>query len=382
MANPDDGGGGAGGRRRRFTVDALFADHRPQATGVVDLPTAKEILLDRIEPDPDQPRRTFDLEKLDELAASIRIEGILQPIVVRYDAPRDTYVVVHGERRWRAARLAGLDRLPAIVREVPVERRLIQQLMENIVRDDLNAVDRAGALRALKIQLNDAPWEEVAEAVGIRRSRLFQLLGTEKLPDPVQDDIRSGRLSEKQSRALQGLAPAAQEALRAVIVADGMPAAEAMRLGRELRAIGPSADVDAAIGVIDRLRDPGSVAATTPVRTERATAPALGDDRCWSEISGRGSEVVGGGFDTTVSLLREIRAAAIGSPASSEAVRRAADAANAPAVTSDQIAAGVHALALALARVPAATVRPDHPAYVALVELRDTLDSLLPDSRL
>ncbi|HEX5498132.1 MAG TPA: ParB/RepB/Spo0J family partition protein, partial [Thermomicrobiales bacterium] len=187
-------------RRKRFTVDALFADHRPQAVGVADLANAKEIRLDRIEPDPDQPRRTFDDEKLAELSASIRREGVLQPIAVRYDAGRDAYVVLHGERRWRAARDAGLEAIPALVRDVPAERRLLQQLMENIVRDDLNAVDRAAALRALKAQLGDATWETVAEAVGIRRSRLFQLLGTEKLPEPARDDIRAGRLSEKQSR--------------------------------------------------------------------------------------------------------------------------------------------------------------------------------------
>src|SRR5918992_1266592 len=115
----------AGTRRRRFTVDALFADHRPQAVGVSDLSAAKEIRLDRIEADPDQPRRTFDEERLAELAASIGLEGVLQPIVVRYDAARDIYVVVHGERRLRAARLAGLAALPAIVREVPEERRLV-----------------------------------------------------------------------------------------------------------------------------------------------------------------------------------------------------------------------------------------------------------------
>lgn len=381
MTNPDaDGGGtGAAGRRRRFTVDALFADHRPQATGVADLPTAKEILLDRIEPDPDQPRRTFDPEKLDELAASIRIEGILQPIVVRYDAPRDTYVVVHGERRWRAARLAGLDRLPAIVREVPVGRRLIQQLMENIVRDDLNAVDRAGALRALKTQLNDAPWEDVAEAVGIRRSRLFQLLGTEKLPESIQDDIRSGRLSEKQSRALQGLAPAAREALRSVIMADGLPAAEAMRLGRELRAIGPSADVDAASAVIDRFRHQAPRVATPPVGTEPPLAPGSNDVRSRCKTSGRVG-VGGGGVEPIVSLLREIRAAATDAPTASDALRRAADAAGAPAFAPDQIAAGVEALAWSLARLPAAAIGPEHPAFSALVALRDALDSLLPDS--
>src|SRR5215208_3169700 len=95
-------------KKKRFTVDSLFADHRPQAVGVADLPTAKEIRLDRIEPDPEQPRRTFDAARLAELATSIGIEGVLQPIVVRYDEARDVYVIVHGERRWRASRQAGL----------------------------------------------------------------------------------------------------------------------------------------------------------------------------------------------------------------------------------------------------------------------------------
>ncbi len=222
-------------RRRRFTVDSLFTDSRPQAVGVADLVEAKQIDLDRIRSDPSQPRQTFDEEKLEELAASIRLEGVLQPIVVRYESGRDIYIVVQGERRWRASRMAGLASIPAMVRDVPIERRLIQQLMENIVRDDLNALDRASALRALKVQLRDAPWEAVAEAVGIRRSRLFQLLGTEKLPETAREDIRSGRLSEKQSRALQGLPAAAQEALRDAIVSENIPAEEAARLSRSLR---------------------------------------------------------------------------------------------------------------------------------------------------
>ncbi|MEZ4498331.1 MAG: ParB/RepB/Spo0J family partition protein [Thermomicrobiales bacterium] len=197
-------------RKRRFTVESLFTDTRPQAAGVNELPGSSLIALDRIDPDPDQPRRTFDEERLEELAASIRIEGVLQPIVVRYDIAIDRYIVVHGERRWRASQLAGLSDIPALVRDVPAERRLIQQLMENIVRDDLNPVDRSAALRMLKEQLGDPPWETVAETVGIKRSRLFQLLSTEKLPDAIQDDIRSGVLSEKQSRMLQNLDPPRQ----------------------------------------------------------------------------------------------------------------------------------------------------------------------------
>lgn len=224
-----------GRSRRRFTVDTLFTDTRPQATGVTDLVNAKEIELRRIEPDPDQPRKAFDEDRLAELAASIRAEGVLQPIVVRYDEARDTYVIVHGERRWRASAIAGKESVPALVRDVPQDRRLVQQLMENVVRDDLNAIDRAAALRALREQLGGVSWEQVAEAVGIKRSRLFQLLGTEKLPGQAQEDIQAGRLSEKQSRALQGLPEARQDALRELIVNTAMPASTATRLARAFR---------------------------------------------------------------------------------------------------------------------------------------------------
>lgn len=221
--------------RRRFTVDALFEDTRPQATGVTDLTSAKVIDLDRIVPDPDQPRRTFDTERLEELAASISTEGVLQPIAVRFDDDLGHYVIVHGERRWRASKLAGLRSIPAVVREVPAERRLVQQLMENVVRDDLNAVDRAAALRALRSQLGEPSWDIVAEAVGIKRSRLFQLLGTEKLPAAVQEDIRSGVLSEKQTRVLQGLNADRQSALHALLLEDSLSNAETERLARAFR---------------------------------------------------------------------------------------------------------------------------------------------------
>ncbi len=231
-------------RRRRFTVDSLFTDTTPRAAGVADLPNAKEIQLERIVPDPAQPRQTFDDERLAELAASMKREGVLQPIAVRYEAESDQYVILHGERRWRAARLAGLSAIPAIVREVPAEHRLIQQLMENVVREDLNAIDRAAALRALKAQMNDAPWEQVADAVGIRRSRLFQLLGTEKLPERVQEELRSGRLSEKQTRVLQGLPEIPQSALARMIIDEGLSQPAAQRLARAVRSDPSFVDLD------------------------------------------------------------------------------------------------------------------------------------------
>ena len=337
-------------RRRRFTVDSLFDDHRPQAVGVSDLPTAKEIRLDRIEADPGQPRQTFDEARMEELAASIRREGVLQPIAVSYDEGRDVYVVIHGERRLRAARLADLPAIPAVVRDVPDDRRLIQQLMENIVRDDLNAVDRAAALRALKNQLDDPPWEQVAEAVGIRRSRLFQLLGTEKLPERAREDIRDGRLSEKQSRALQGLSEEGQEAMRAAIVEDGIPADEAMRLSRALRASEPLPDVDTAMGRIAELR--------------RAGQPA---DR----PSGSVDEGELG------ALLSALAAAAAGGRQERTALAREADRLAAPAYDAVRVEADVLALARSLARAPEIALRPGGSAYAPLTALAGTLDALL-----
>lgn len=250
-----------GRSRRKFTVDALFTDTRPQAVGVQDLTEAKTIALDRIEPDPDQPRRSFDEARLEELTESIRKEGVLQPIVVRYDGERDRYVIVHGERRFRASQRAGQETIPALVRDVPEHRRLIQQLMENIVRDDLNAVDRARALRILKEQMDDAPWENVAAEVGIRRSRLFQLLDTGKLPEPAQEHIRAGTLSEKQSRALQGLPDAYQRALGDAIVDRAVPSQVATRIGRALRQSGRlETSRDGARDHVDELLDLAIVA--------------------------------------------------------------------------------------------------------------------------
>ena len=224
-----------GERRKRFSVDDLFADTRRQAVGVSELTEAKQIQLDRIEPDPEQPRREFDPERLDELATSIRSEGVLQPIAVRYITEKDVYVILHGERRWRAARQAGLESIPAIVRDVPEERRLLQQLMENIVREDLNALDRAHALRALKTRMHDAPWEQVAEAVGIRRSRLFQLLGTEKLSPKVQDALRQGVVSEKQTRAVQALPDDIQDELAESLMSGTLQPSDIDTAARALR---------------------------------------------------------------------------------------------------------------------------------------------------
>ncbi|MDQ2682537.1 MAG: ParB/RepB/Spo0J family partition protein [Chloroflexota bacterium] len=335
---------------RRFNLDDLLGDTRPQAVGVSDLPTGKEIRLDRIEADPDQPRRTFDGDKLEELTESIRIEGVLQPIVVRYDKPRDVYVVVHGERRWRAAQAAGLTTIPALVRDVPESRRLVQQLMENIVRDDLNAVDRAAALRSLRAQMNDAPWEQVAETVGIKRSRLFQLLGTEKLVDDAQSDIREGRLSEKQSRALQGLSPEHQRALRDVIVAENLPATIALAISRELRAIDLPDDHAAAVDAIARIRE------SLPGRNRTVIEPQSDPD--------------------LMSLLSLIARLETGNGPARVSLTRFADWNGFAPFDGDRLLDETWALAQTLCRVPKDQARGGQTRET-LVALRDALNGLL-----
>jgi ParB family chromosome partitioning protein len=275
---------------------------------------------------------------------------VLQPIAVRYDANRDTYVVIHGERRLRAAREAGLAAIPAIVREVPHDRRLLQQLMENVVREDLNAIDRAAALRTLKAQLDDAPWEQVAEMVGIRRSRLFQLLGTEKLPSQAREDIRHGRISEKQSRALQGLSPIRQNALRDAIVNDDLSAEEAMRIARTLRDASIEDEPAAVSRYIDDIRGTGS----------RVVSAALEDP-----------------LSAAAALFAGIEAAVAAEPGAAEALAAAARSARSATFDGDRLRREVLALARTLSRTPAEELIPGGTAYMPLSMLRRVLNTLL-----
>lgn len=335
--------------RKRFTVDALFSDTRPQAVGVRDLAEAKSISVERIHPDPSQPRRTFDPDKLEELAASIRAEGVLQPIVVRFDADHDRYVIVHGERRWRSSKEAGLAEIPAIVRDVPVERRLLQQLMENVIRDDLNAVDRAAALRALRSQMGEPSWDVVADAVGIKRSRLFQLLGTGKLAPGAQADIRAGRLSEKQSRALQGLSSTKQEALRDLIVEQNLSAAAAMRLARAYKGIDVSPPDDLAAAKRTLLQVHGFVFAKSEDQLQAQTRVLLG----------------------------AIRNAATGSPKAKIQLKSLASTLDASSFKEERFSQELNAIAKSLAAIPTGPGARPAALDTYLRDLRDALDALL-----
>ena len=160
----------------------------------------KELKISDISPDPEQPRRYFDKEKLEELASSIKIHGVLQPIVVvRKDSK---FLIVAGERRYRASKLAGLERVPAVVRELSDQNRLELSLIENIQRDNLNVLEMAEAYSKLREQFNLTA-KEIGERVGGRsESAVLNTLRLLKLPQIVKDYIVSGELKEGQARPL------------------------------------------------------------------------------------------------------------------------------------------------------------------------------------
>ena len=160
----------------------------------------RELAADLIRPNPQQPRRNFGGDSLNALADSIRARGVLQPLVVR-PLPGGTYELVAGERRLRAAKLAGLERVPAIVRETPEAERLELALIENMAREDLNPVDEARACATLVEDLGLTK-EEVGKRVGRSRVAVANLIRTLELPDEVLEMIAAGELSEGHGRAL------------------------------------------------------------------------------------------------------------------------------------------------------------------------------------
>jgi ParB family chromosome partitioning protein len=163
-------------------------------------PELRELDVSVIDPNPDQPRAKFDAAALDALAGSIGSVGLLQPLIVR---PLDDgrYELVAGERRWRAAQRAGIDRVPAVIRTSPEDERLQAALIENMVREDLNPVEEARACAALVDDLGISK-EELARRVGRSRAAISNLIRLLDLPDPVLSLLERGELTEGHGRAI------------------------------------------------------------------------------------------------------------------------------------------------------------------------------------
>src|SRR5215470_6952093 len=181
---------------------------------------ATELAVDSIEPNPNQPRKSFDDTKLNDLSISLGQTGILQPVVVRRVG--QGYQLIVGERRWRAAKLAGLTRIPAVVREATDAQSLELALVENLLREDLNPIEEAEAYQRLLAQFS---WtqEELSQKIGKDRSSVANSLRLLRLPDVIQDDLKSGRLTMGHARALLALTlPSEQLRLRDEILAQAM----------------------------------------------------------------------------------------------------------------------------------------------------------------
>ena len=161
-----------------------------------------EVAVDRISASPFQPRRTFDEAKIEELAASIRNQGIIQPLVVRPKS--DGFELIAGERRWRAAMKAGLSRVPVVVRDASDHEALQLALVENLQREDLNAIEEASGYRRLQEEFHWSQ-EEMAERVGKSRPAIANSLRLLALPAEVQHEVAAGNLPAGQARALLGL---------------------------------------------------------------------------------------------------------------------------------------------------------------------------------
>ena len=160
------------------------------------------ISLDDIRPNSAQPRKVFDQEALQDLASSIREHGVIQPVLLR--PAKNGYELVAGERRWRAARLAGLKQVPAIVRSLDDRQNMFYALIENMQREDLNSIEEARGMEEMMTAfgLNQ---EETAKAVGKSRSYVANALRLLRLPDEIQDFVMNGQLSAGHARAIAGL---------------------------------------------------------------------------------------------------------------------------------------------------------------------------------
>lgn len=185
--------------------------------------------VSEIDPNPEQPRRTFDERQLEQLSQSIKLHGVLQPVVVRRSGAR--YELIVGERRWRATQVAGLKTIPAVVADIEPQDRLEIAIIENVQRQDLNAIELAHAYRTL-IE-NGATQEEVGRRVSKDRSSVANHLRLLDLSQEIQQDIEQGRLSMGHAKALLQVSdPERRRQLRNRLVNERLSVREAELLGR------------------------------------------------------------------------------------------------------------------------------------------------------
>ena len=196
-------------------LESLFEDAAPSFESDTRIET---LPLREIEPDPGQPRKTFDDETLAELSASIAEHGLLQPIAVR-PKPSGGYLIVAGERRWRASRMAGLTEVPVIVKDVTDEQAMELALVENLQREDLDPVEEAAGIRELMTRC-DLTQEQAARKLGKSRSALANSLRLLSLPETVLELLKSGFITIGHAKVILGLPTPELQEKAAQMIAD------------------------------------------------------------------------------------------------------------------------------------------------------------------
>ena len=210
---------------------ALIGDVGDEAAVLERTRSQRRVPIEFLKPNPRNPRRTFADAELDELAASIRERGIIQPILVRtVRGAIDQYEIVAGERRWRASQRAGLHDVPVLLLEVNDREALELAIIENVQRTDLNALEEAGGYQALADEFKYSQ-DDIAKIVGKSRPHVANTLRLLKLPEGVQNFIRTGKLSAGHARALLGQPD--PEALAKAIVAQGLNVRQAEAIVQE-----------------------------------------------------------------------------------------------------------------------------------------------------
>lgn len=183
--------------------DVLIPQNFDSSLLVDEQDRVQKLLISDIKPDKQQPRTNFDETLLKELAASIKQHGVLQPLIVRVNGPND-FTIVAGERRWRAAQIAGLEHVPAIVRSLKELEQLEIALVENVQREDLSPLDQAASIHRLLHQFN-LKQEEIARRLGKAPSTIGNILRLTTLPTDAQQALRDGVISEGHARAILAL---------------------------------------------------------------------------------------------------------------------------------------------------------------------------------
>ncbi|PZQ52519.1 MAG: chromosome partitioning protein ParB [Rhodovulum sulfidophilum] len=220
-------------------LSALLADVAPATRSFDDAPTPppagqRTLPIERIKPNPNQPRRDFSEKDLQDLASSIREKGVIQPLILRpHPSEPEIFEIVAGERRWRAAQLAQVHELPVLVRELDDTEVLELAIIENIQREDLNAIEEAMGYRQLMDRFGHTQ-ERLAEALGKSRSHIANLLRLLTLPEGVLDHVRHGRLSAGHARAL--ITAAHPEALARQVIEKDLSVRQTEQLARAVAA--------------------------------------------------------------------------------------------------------------------------------------------------